>query len=225
MPCTPHRLAPLPRPSLQHGQGLGDKFSVDYIFMDAQKAVNGTPATGVDEVAWLRAFLWARKALLASWDAVSAVSTPRIDIYQKLVDLGERLGEFQCTDGRQGMRGMPVLRSGQQAQPCLCLWCSAPALTHLAFPRPAMPAVGNLNLDGPLYFDLKKRNTTDANGKPVWQVLNVYYVSLGGCGGSPGQAYAVGVQITHCLAPSPPHSLCRVSSSSSKLLLLAPSEP
>ena len=113
MPCTPHRLAPLPRPSLQHGQGLGDKFSVDYIFMDAQKAVNGTPATGVDEVAWLRAFLWARKALLASWDAVSAVSTPRIDIYQKLVDLGERLGEFQCTDGRQGMRGMPVLRSGQ----------------------------------------------------------------------------------------------------------------
>ncbi|KAI7840223.1 hypothetical protein COHA_006005 [Chlorella ohadii] len=106
---------------VNHGQGLGDRFSVDYIFMDAQKAVNGTPATGVDEVVWLRAFLQARKALLASWDSTSAVSTPRITIYQKLVD------------------------------------------------------IGNLNLDGPMYLDLKKRNATDANGKPVWQVTNVYY--------------------------------------------------
>lgn len=49
-------------------------------------------------------------------------------------------------------------------------------------PTPCFPnhtrvhAVGNLDLDGPIYFDLKKRNST-ADGKPVWQVTNVYYVS------------------------------------------------
>ena len=98
---------------LQHGQGLGDRFSVDYIFMDAQKAVNGTPATGVDEVVWLRAFLQARKALLASWDSTSAVSTPRITIYQKLVDIGKHMGE-----------GSSLLFAAKQAgytiPPCHC---------------------------------------------------------------------------------------------------------
>ena len=64
--ATPRR--PLPDPVapppclcvLQHGQGLGEKFSVDYIFMAAEEAMGGTPATGVDETKWLAAFLKAR---------------------------------------------------------------------------------------------------------------------------------------------------------------------
>ena len=74
---------------LQHGQGLDDKFSVDYILAAAEKAVGGTPATGVDEVAWLNAFLKARYNLLYNWDKVARDSVKRISMYEKLVDLGE----------------------------------------------------------------------------------------------------------------------------------------
>ncbi len=76
-------------PALQHGQGLGDKFSVDYILMAAKKAVGGTPATGKDEVAWLKAFLKARYDLLYNWDSVARVSVKRITMYQDLVTMGE----------------------------------------------------------------------------------------------------------------------------------------
>ena len=41
----------------QHGEGLGEKFSVDYIFMAAEKKTGGTPATGKDEKAWFNNFL------------------------------------------------------------------------------------------------------------------------------------------------------------------------
>jgi hypothetical protein len=77
------------RAPLQHGQGLDDKFSVDYILAAAKKATGGTPATGVDERQWLAAFLKARYDLLNSWDAVSRVSTRRVTMYQRLLELGE----------------------------------------------------------------------------------------------------------------------------------------
>ncbi len=83
---------PLCSASPQHGEGLGDKFSVDYIFQAAEKAAGGTPATGVDEAKWLAAFLQARYNLLASWDSTSAASVNRIKIYQELLKLGERRG-------------------------------------------------------------------------------------------------------------------------------------
>ena len=73
---------------MQHGQGLDDKFSVDYILMAAKKAVGGTPATGVDEAKWLGAFLTARYNLLYNWDRVARESVKRITMYEKLVDLG-----------------------------------------------------------------------------------------------------------------------------------------
>ncbi|KAI3435766.1 hypothetical protein D9Q98_001824 [Chlorella vulgaris] len=73
---------------VNHGQGLGDKFSVDYILAAAKKAVGGTPATGVNEVTWLKAFLQARYNLLYNWDRVARVSVKRITMYQKLVDAG-----------------------------------------------------------------------------------------------------------------------------------------
>lgn len=76
-------------PPPQHGQGLGDKFSVDYILAAAKKAVGGTPASGVDEVAWLQAFLKARHTMLYNWDKVARASVKRITMYEKLVDLGE----------------------------------------------------------------------------------------------------------------------------------------
>ncbi|KAL4429608.1 hypothetical protein ABPG77_008657 [Micractinium sp. CCAP 211/92] len=104
---------------INHGQGLGDKFSVDYILMDAKKAAGGTPATGVDETAWLAAFLKARYNLLYSWDKTSRESVTRVTMYQKLL------------------------------------------------------AMGDLNLDGPIYIDLQKRNST--NGQPVWQIKDTYY--------------------------------------------------
>ncbi|KAL4458377.1 hypothetical protein ABPG75_013242 [Micractinium tetrahymenae] len=72
---------------INHGEGLGDKFSVDYILADAQKAVGGTPATGVDEKKWLAAFLTARYDLLYRWDRTSRVSVTRVTMYQKLLDM------------------------------------------------------------------------------------------------------------------------------------------
>jgi hypothetical protein len=79
---------------MQHGQGLGDKFSVEYILMAAEKAVGGTPATGKDEVAWLKAFLKARYDLLYNWDSTARVSVKRITMYQNLLNLGECRGSF-----------------------------------------------------------------------------------------------------------------------------------
>ena len=74
---------------MQHGQGLDDKFSVDYILMAAKKAVGGTPATGVDEAKWLGAFLTARYNLLYNWDRVARESVKRITMYQDLLKMGE----------------------------------------------------------------------------------------------------------------------------------------
>ena len=84
-------------PHTQHGEGLGDKFSVDYIFQAAEKAAGGTPATGVDEDKWLAAFLQARYNLLASWDSTSQASVNRIKIYQELLKLGGCRGCARCT--------------------------------------------------------------------------------------------------------------------------------
>lgn len=61
-PSTSATGAPLDPSHLQHGEGRGDKFSVDYIFDDALAAAGGTPATGVDETKWLAAFMRARRA-------------------------------------------------------------------------------------------------------------------------------------------------------------------
>lgn len=170
--------------TLQHGEGLGDKFSVDYIFMAAEKAVGGTPRTGVDERVWLSAFLKARYDLLWGWDQVARVSVRRITMYQKLVELGE------CTGGRGGRGGAaPVLATAalrcaaaaREARSTAAGTCSrlpqpCPALQHLCWlPPPCVP--GNWNLDGPIYVDLEKR--TGLNGQPVWQIRDTYYGGWG----------------------------------------------
>lgn len=72
---------------VNHGEGLGSKFSVDYIFQAAERAVGGTPRTGVEETRWLAAFLKARLDLLRSWDHTSAVSFRRVTMYQRLLEL------------------------------------------------------------------------------------------------------------------------------------------
>jgi chitosanase len=71
---------------VNHGEGEGDPFSIDFIVANATATLGGTPLEGVDEQAWFRAFLTARKdTLIRSGDAVS---TRRIDYYTKLADGG-----------------------------------------------------------------------------------------------------------------------------------------
>ncbi len=93
---------------LQHGQGLGDKFSVDYILAAAKKAVGGTPATGVNEVTWLKAFLQARYNLLYNWDRVARVSVKRITMYQDLVSMGKHSRKHVRGTSQAFSPGQPV---------------------------------------------------------------------------------------------------------------------
>lgn len=139
-------------PLLQHGQGGGSEFSIDSIVEAAEKAAGGTPATGVDEAAWLAAFLRARRYALASGDAEAQASTGRVTVFRELLKLG---------GWGQGLQGLPVLRPA-----CLVLSPPAPAS-----PRPRLPAdrqfhlpafpntgpAGNLDLEGPIYLGLKRR--------------------------------------------------------------------
>lgn len=120
---------------------------MDYILDQAKKAAGGTPATGVDEVKWLNAFLTARYNLLYNWDSVARASVKRITMYQDLVKMGEEL----------------VLAQG-------ACW-TPPWLSYNCFVL-HLPA-GNLNLDGPIYVDLEQH--TALNGAKVWQIKDVYY--------------------------------------------------
>lgn len=183
-----HPPPPGPHP-LQHGEGLGDKFSVDYILMDAKKAAGGTPATGVDEKKWLAAFLKARYDLLYRWDYTSRVSVTRVTMYQKLLEMGEwcrdRLGVW-ADRGRGGGRLpghtcrlyvqtalKPAALCASGVAPCpldsLIGQCSWSWLGKACSP----PSAGNLNLDGPIYIDLQKH--TSSNGQLVWQIKDTYY--------------------------------------------------
>ena len=79
---------------------------MDYIFEAAEKKMRGTPATGVDEIAWLRAFLDARYKLLYSYGKNERASVKRIEIYQKLVDTGECCAAGCGCAGLQAGQGM-----------------------------------------------------------------------------------------------------------------------
>lgn len=52
------------------------------------KALNGTPATGVNETVWLTTFLQHRKDVLTSNGQVWADATNRVDLYSYLVTAG-----------------------------------------------------------------------------------------------------------------------------------------
>ncbi|KAH7619362.1 hypothetical protein Ndes2526B_g06335 [Nannochloris sp. 'desiccata'] len=71
---------------VNHGQGEGDPFSIDFIIANATSTVGGTPLQGIDENTWFRAFLAARKDKLIRYG--DGVATRRIDFYQKLADAG-----------------------------------------------------------------------------------------------------------------------------------------
>jgi chitosanase len=72
---------------INHGEGADDDFSVDGIFASAASAASGTPASGVDEQAWLRAFLAEREKVLQA--AGGASYARRIDFYRRLLDAGD----------------------------------------------------------------------------------------------------------------------------------------
>lgn len=75
-----------------------DPFSVDHIFDGAAALAGGTPATGVDEVTWLRAFIKVRtQMLLASGGADAA---RRMKFYSALLDAGDLE-----LDGERSRRG------------------------------------------------------------------------------------------------------------------------
>ena len=187
-PTVPARLptSPAPQHALQHGEGLGEKFSVDYIFMDAAKRAGGTPATGVDEKKWLDAFLAARYDLLNSWDATSRASLKRITMYQKLAQLGEWEGVEGGRAGRSGT-GQGQLVAGGPAPACPLVSCRRRASPHLPLTAPA----GNYNLDGPIYIDLEQRTSPD--GTLVWQIKDTYYgKQRGAAAGGGRQRWAEG---------------------------------
>ena len=69
---------------VNHGEGAGDKFSIDYIVLGANQALGGSPLQGVDEVAWFRAFLTVRQKMLKA----RGDGTKRIQYYQELADAG-----------------------------------------------------------------------------------------------------------------------------------------
>jgi chitosanase len=71
---------------VNHGQGLGDPFSINYIVSGANAAVGGTPLNGVDEKWWLNAFLFFRKIAILKYGFADAVG--RVQVYQDLADLG-----------------------------------------------------------------------------------------------------------------------------------------
>eukprot|EP00887_Chlorella_sp_A99_P005870 scaffold1.g5870.t1 len=73
---------------IQHGDG-GDRGSLQAVIKAANKKAGGNPAQGVDEVTWLKAFLSARRNLLANYDVTWAGSVARVDIYSKLLAAGD----------------------------------------------------------------------------------------------------------------------------------------
>ena len=71
---------------VNHGEGEGDSFSIDFIVANATATVGGTPLQGIDEKLWFRAFLAARKdTLIRTGDAVAI---RRVDYYQQLANDG-----------------------------------------------------------------------------------------------------------------------------------------
>ena len=77
--------------------------------------------------------------------------------------------------GRRCVHLCTLSCSGPQTSAAAAAAAADPA--HLSLPT--LPTTGNTNLDGPIYIDLTAP-TTMPDGKKVWQVKNVYYVSLGG---------------------------------------------
>lgn len=71
---------------IMHGEGLGDPVSIDYIFLATNKALGGSPATGVDEIQWLYKFLEVRGRMLKSNGWTWAQATKRLELFELLVD-------------------------------------------------------------------------------------------------------------------------------------------
>ena len=114
-------------------------------------------------------------------------------------------GCARVASGSAGRRRGRWQAPGVRCPPDLC-WPSVPA--------------GNYNLDGPIYVDLQKRASTD--GKPVWQIKDVYYGAAAGAGGraasADGRQAAAGTRCLQCtqqsLLPCPrPLPLPQASSS------------
>jgi chitosanase len=79
---------------LMHGDGA-DRDGLPALLERARKEAGGTPATGVDESAWLSAFLRVRRDDLAhahnpETRAVWARSVGRVDVFRTLADQGNR---------------------------------------------------------------------------------------------------------------------------------------
>lgn len=72
---------------INHGEGADDPFSIDYIFKGANNTMGGTPATGVDEVAWLNAFMNVRTAMLVKEGGQSEAK--RVTYYRALLNAGD----------------------------------------------------------------------------------------------------------------------------------------
>jgi len=77
---------------IQHGGGTGPD-SLSALIDRTRIAENGTPATGIDEIAWLYAFLRVRRAdLLNASDPATrdawAQSADRVDVWEQILDSG-----------------------------------------------------------------------------------------------------------------------------------------
>lgn len=71
---------------INHGEGPGDPFSIDYIVNATNAAMNGPPLVGVDEIAWLQAFFEAREKMLIAHIGKGAVR--RVSFYRELLNSG-----------------------------------------------------------------------------------------------------------------------------------------
>lgn len=71
---------------VNHGEGVFDPFSIDHIVEEATKSAKGTPASGVDEAQWLKAFFEAREEVLLRYGGMNAAR--RVSFYRELLKEG-----------------------------------------------------------------------------------------------------------------------------------------
>jgi chitosanase len=72
---------------VNHGEGAQDHFSIDHIFAGAAAAAGGDPASGVEELTWLRAFFEVRRKMLMADGGLD--SARRMDFYKELLNVGD----------------------------------------------------------------------------------------------------------------------------------------
>lgn len=72
---------------IQHGEGLNDPFSIDYIIMSTSNATGGIPLLGVDETWWIQVFLYFRGITLERFYPQPHI-TERLSFYEQLMKDG-----------------------------------------------------------------------------------------------------------------------------------------